>query len=349
MPPQKMTSLPHEDWVSSISCQEPRHFFTASYDAHLRIFDYSQNLLQSIPIHEGPITSLTLVPRQTDSVTENHIVATASHDLSARLTQVDLSSEASTRILASLHLHTAPLTSVSSNKTGSHLLTASHDGLIGFWITDVPAKDEVPVEDEQGERRKRRKIADVDGEAERPKRKAPSVVLKSHTGRVSKAVFVGGRSSEAVSAGFDSTIRSWDTENGLCTQTISASFKPFLDIAALPSGNTILAASTDRTVTQYDLRSASASASISSVTHPATPSCIALSSSSEQQFVTGAYDGTVRLWDLRSVRSPVASFKAWEGKKVLSVDWCAGLVGVGGEGGVEVWRMSEGERMVASS
>ena len=32
-------------------------------------------------------------------------------------------------------------------------------------------------------------------------------------------------------------------------------------------------------------------------------------------------------------------------KKVLSVDWARGMVGVGGEGGVEVWKVGEGERV----
>ncbi len=151
-------------------------------------------------------------------------MATASHDLSARLTQIDLSpvsddaTRAPARTLASLHLHTAPLTSIAAASSGTHLLTASHDSLIGFWDTTIPAKDEVPVEDglAGGERKKRRKVAEED----RPVRKAPIVVLKSHTWRVSKAVFVGQGSKEAVSAGFDSTIRSWDTEHGVCTRTI---------------------------------------------------------------------------------------------------------------------------------
>ena len=45
----------------------------------------------------------------------------------------------------------------------------------------------------------------------------------------------------------------------------------------------------------------------------------------------------------------MASFKAWDaressGRKVLSVDWARGLVGVAGEGGVEVWKLGEGDR-----
>lgn len=61
------------------------------------------------------------------------------------------------------------------------------------------------------------------------------------------------------------------------------------------------------------------------------------------QIISGAYDGVVRVWDLRGVGAPVASFKAWDGeKKVLGVDWGkAGVVGVAGEGGLGVWRIGE--------
>lgn len=112
-------------------------------------------------------------------------------------------------------------------------------------------------------------------------------------------------------------------------------------------GNTILATSTDRTMTLYDLRAAPSAtgalpAAAASFSHPATPSCVALGSAGSHQVVSGAYDGVVRLWDLRSVNGAMASFKAWGGlKKVLSVDWENGIVGVGGEGGLEVWKAGE--------
>lgn len=60
--------------------------------------------------------------------------------------------------------------------------------------------------------------------------------------------------------------------------------------------------------------------------------------------MSGSYDGIVRLWDLRSTKAAVATFKAWDGgKKVLSVDWRRGIVGIGGEGGLEIWKVGEGE------
>ncbi len=91
----------------------------------------------------------------------------------------------------------------------------------------------------------------------------------------------------------------------------------------------------------YDLRSAAATGA-PSLMHAATPSCLATAPSSPNQLVSGAYDGIVRMWDVRSTKMAMASFKAWEGKKkILSVDWHRGLVGVGGEGGLEVWKAAE--------
>ena len=104
-------------------------------------------------------------------------------------------------------------------------MTASWDGLIGLWDTIVPASDEVPLE-ESGERKKRRKVASGDGDGDgevKIKRKAPLNVLKSHTARVSKAVFVG-QGKEAVSVGLDETVRMWDVENGVCVNTIVSVF-----------------------------------------------------------------------------------------------------------------------------
>lgn len=117
-----------------------------------------------------------------------------------------------------------------------------------------------------------------------------------------------------------------------------------MDLAISPDGRSALATSMDRTATLYDLRSAaerSISAVSASFLHPATPSCVAFGQTGKQ-VVTGAYDGVVRVWDLRSTKSAVASFKVWDGnKKVLDVDWKRGIVGVAGEGGLEIWKVGE--------
>ncbi|KAJ7191081.1 WD40-repeat-containing domain protein [Mycena pura] len=334
LPPQKISDFPHNDWVSSVSCQLEQHFLTASYDGQLRAFDYTQNQIWSSTIHGAPITSFCIVPFAS---VDSHLIVTASHDLTAQLTKVSLNSVKETKHLATFHLHTQPLSAVSSNSSGSQILTSSWDSLIGLWDTVVPDVDEVP-EPTTGDRKKRRKV-----EEDRPKRKAPLMVLKSHTARVSGVVFNDEKT--AYSCGFDSTIRSWDLEHGVCANIITASERPFSSISLAPSSapSTLLASSTDRTISQYDFRDPNPLASVI-LTHPATPSCIRRSPTHPHQILSGAYDGIARIWDLRSVKSatPVASFKVWDGeKKVLGVDWTAGgIVGIAGEGGLGVWKVA---------
>ncbi|THV06661.1 WD40 repeat-like protein [Dendrothele bispora CBS 962.96] len=353
MPPQKMSDLPHEDWVSSVSCRLPGYFFTASYDGYVRAFDYSKKQTFNAQIHSAPITSMCFVSSDEDNNEEStHLLATSSLDLSAQISKVTLASDPSkkskSQVLATLHLHTGPVSSVASNPSGSHLLTSSWDSLIGLWDTSIPSSDEVPEPSiTDRERKKRRKLNGDEKDVDKPKRKAPLMVLKSHTARVSRVVYgTEGDDKLAYSCGFDSTVRIWDVENGICSHTITASEKPFLDIALAADGHTALAASTDRTITLYDVRESSGASTTSSgsLLHPATPSCI-VSGTTANQVVSGAYDGIVRLWDLRSQKSAMAHFKAWDGrKKVLGVDWKRGMVGVGGEGGLEVWKAVEDVR-----
>jgi ribosome biogenesis protein YTM1 len=82
----------------------------------------------------------------------------------------------------------------------------------------VPSADEVPLDQHESSERKKRRKAGKD-ESDGPRRKAPITVLKSHIGRVSKALF-GHHDDVAYSCGFDSTVRTWDVENGVCTNTI---------------------------------------------------------------------------------------------------------------------------------
>ncbi|PPQ81374.1 hypothetical protein CVT25_015895, partial [Psilocybe cyanescens] len=373
MPPQKMSDYPHEDWVSAVSCQIPGYFITASYDGHLRAFDYSKKLVVGRLAHSAPITSLCVVPSPsssslgTDADADDgeggtaYTVATASHDLTAQLLRVTLgspssssSSKAKTKALATMHLHTAPVNAITASPSGARLLTAGWDGLVGVWDAGVPERDEVEVGEGEGvggvransHSNKRRKLAGAGaggeeggegaGEGGRPRRKAPVAVLKSHVGRVSKAVF-REEERKALSCGFDATVRMWDVEYG------SASEKPFLDMTTTSDGHSVLAVSADRTMSLYDLRSAASatsttslrSASAATFLHPATPSCVSACAGNAHQAVTGAYDGVVRVWDGRSAKGALATFRVEGGKKVLGVHWSGGVVGVCGEGGLE--------------
>ena len=124
-------------------------------------------------------------------------------------------------------------------------------------------------------------------------------------------------------------------------QTLSE--KPMTDLALLADGATALCASTDRTVSVLDTRTSTTTNSpASTFSHPAMPSTLSAHPTDERRVMSGAYDGIVRVWDLRSVKAAVASLKCEKGGKVLSVDWGKGIGGLGGEDGVEIWKIGEG-------
>lgn len=125
------------------------------------------------------------------------------------------------------------------------------------------------------------------------------------------------------------------------SQTVSE--KPFLALA-VPSTTpeTALAASADRSVTLFDLRTGTTAAAAVKFPHPATPATLVFAQSSGTQFASGSYDGIVRVWDVRSAAREVASARVWEGQKVLALSWAGEVMAVAGEGGVEVWRAGAG-------
>jgi ribosome biogenesis protein len=124
------------------------------------------------------------------------------------------------------------------------------------------------------------------------------------------------------------------------SQTVSE--KPFLDLALPVTPETALAASVDRSVTLFDLRTGTSVAAALKFPHPATPAALVFAQGSETQFASGGYDGVVRIWDVRSATREVAHARVWEGQKVLAVSWAGEVLAIAGEGGVEVWRASAG-------
>lgn len=189
------------------------------------MFNESQEAVHTIAGHSGPVSSVCWIP--SPSLADSQLIASASYDTTARITSIADSTPTS---LASLHLHSAALSSIASNSSGTHLLTASWDKLVGLWSTEIPSEDEVPISSLLSiePQRKKRKVAGVEP-VDAAKRKAPASVLKSHTARVSKALFSPEDDGKAFSVGWDCTMRAWDLEIGLCTNTtVSSPPSPFV-------------------------------------------------------------------------------------------------------------------------
>ncbi|CEL53225.1 Ribosome biogenesis protein YTM1 OS=Laccaria bicolor (strain S238N-H82 / ATCC MYA-4686) GN=YTM1 PE=3 SV=1 [Rhizoctonia solani AG-1 IB] len=353
LPPEVLSSQETDDWTTSISCQYKNFFLTSSYDGSVRVHDSTQQPIATILSHTAPVTSACWVTEKSIlSPDEEKIIASSSLDHTLHLNRLSSLSDPSWNTLASLHLHTAPVASVSASADGKHLISAGWDGLVGVWSTVIPEQDEVPEVEEVLGRKKRRKVQDQLSSAVR---KGPAVVLKSHMARVSKSIFdpLHG-SGKAYSCGWDGTVRSWDVESGVCLNTVTLPDRAHLDLAISRTG-TAYVASADRSVSVIDLRLDGAQSTAKTLTHPSTPSCLVAHPDSAHHLLTGAHDGALRIWDIRSPRTSLAKFEhvvkdktgSTRRGKILGVDWAHGLAACAGEVGFGIWNAGvEGEKPV---
>ncbi|KAG8942141.1 ribosome biogenesis protein ytm1, partial [Tulasnella sp. 408] len=174
LPPERVSSMPHPDWVSSISCEQKGYLLTGSYDSTVRLYNDGQQLLHTIGGHSGPVSSVCLIPPASTTMSDGNecLVASASYDATARIVSVPLSipnpddmDPPYPKPLASLCLHTSAVSSISANASGRNLLTGGWDTFVGVWSTDIPEADEVdevayPTFD--ADRKKRRKVSKKD-------------------------------------------------------------------------------------------------------------------------------------------------------------------------------------------
>ncbi|KAJ1301329.1 hypothetical protein OPQ81_003730 [Rhizoctonia solani] len=348
LPPEVLSSQETDDWMTSISCQRKGFFLTSSYDGCVRVHDSTQQPIATILSHNAPVTSACWVTEKFDTSSDReNLVATSSLDHTIHLNQLSSLGNPSWTTLASLHLHTAPVSSVSASTDGQYLVSAGWDGLVGIWSTGIPEQDEVPEAEEVLGRKKRRKVHD---QSSRAVRKGPVVVLKSHMARVSKAVF-DDDNKKAYSCGWDNTVRSWDVESGVCLNTVTLPDRAHLDLSRSQAG-AIYVASADRSVSVIDLRLDGAKSTTKTLTHPSTPSCLVAHADSGHHLLTGAHDGALRIWDIRSPGTALARFEhlvkdksdSIRRGKILGVDWAHGLATCAGEVGFGIWNAGVGDQ-----
>jgi ribosome biogenesis protein YTM1 len=144
-----------------------------SYDSTAKIYDSSQRLIHTIRGHTGPVTSARwITPKLTTHSGGAKTLVTGSHDGTAMIVEIPNSegptNEPSSTRLASLHLHSGPISSVIANQAGTHILTSGWDTILGVFSAEIPEEDEVPEDASVLPRKKRRKTAEKEN---RPKRK----------------------------------------------------------------------------------------------------------------------------------------------------------------------------------
>ncbi|KAJ9645217.1 ribosome biogenesis protein ytm1 [Coniosporium tulheliwenetii] len=323
IPPTYVASFEHDDWVSSVDVLSAssaaagwanadipagqEKILSASFDGYLHMWDTSGQLVAtSSPTSHGqhPIQSAKfLSPTKLVSAGDDCCVRIWNY--SSPTSTDNPSAPASITPSLELYGHHGAINTISVHAPTSRILSASSDHTLGLWSTQKSSAPAAPSDllpensPSLTSSNKRRKISQP---SPTPPRRGPLSLLTGHTQQVSSAVFAPTDSSVAYSASWDHSLKTWDLPTGTCVDTRTTAH-PLYSLLAL-SGITLLAAGTSaRHITLIDPRTSARSiAALTLRGHSNAVVALAQEPGSWYGLVSGSYDGSCRVWDIRSVR-----------------------------------------------
>lgn len=372
LPPVYEASFEHDEWVGAIDLLSettpygapgvPERIASASYDGLVRIWNPSGQCVATSPAGQGGGHA-----RRLDAVRWLSPTQLASAGLDGKIVVWDYSESSdgfSGNLKHNMELwgHGKLINSIDVNAANKRILTASSDGKVGLWSSSkrtAPQAD--PDTLPSAHSAKKAKLSDAGSTAQR----GPLALFPMHDEPVTAAIFHPKDGTVAYSASKDGTLRTIDLTTQREVSRLTTRH-PLLCAAAIPSSGLVAAGSSARHITLLDPReSAASTAAMTLRGHINWVSSIAPSPENDHSLVSGSWDSTCRVWDLRSVRhvtsdegsgsvsEPVYTIErewlksknkklpaAGDGAKVLSVAWDKtwGIVSAGEDKKVQVNR-----------
>ncbi|RKU42450.1 ribosome bioproteinsis protein ytm1 [Coniochaeta pulveracea] len=318
IPPVYQASFEHDDWVSAVDVlsqtspagiwsgdnfQQGRdRILSASYDGLLRIWNSSGQVIATSPA--GSLGGHSASVKSAKFLSQNQI-ASAGLDRTVRVWKyTESADEQSGEFKPTLELygHKGAIESLAVEGASKRILTAGLDGSIGLWSTSKSSSPAAPTELlPSTHSTKRRKIA---SSAVSTAQRGALHLMNIHTGPASAAIFDPRDRTVGYSVSQDHTVKTLDLATGTVVSTLATS-NPLLSLAAITRGSSpLLAAGTSaRHITMVDPRVSSNTTSVMTLRgHSNKVVSLAASPENDYALISGSHDGTVRIWDLRSVR-----------------------------------------------
>ncbi|KAF2733729.1 WD40 repeat-like protein [Polyplosphaeria fusca] len=331
IPPLHVASFEHDDWISDVdvlshtspagawskpgSIQSGQErILSASYDGLLRVWNLSGDVIatSTAPNNGGRITSL----KSAKWLSETKIVA-AGMDNVVRVYKYDEDSR-SIQCNLELYAHRWPIENLAVHGPSNRILSASTDSTVSLFSPtskDAPPAPPTLLPSSTPASHKRQKLSKPDRTI--PSR-GPLATLSGHTAPVSATLFHPSDPTAAYSASRDHALKTWDLTTAACVDTRTTSHA-LLCLTALPALSLVATGTAARHITLTDPRATATS--ISALTlRGHTNAVVALDTDpgSEYGLVSGGHDGTVRIWDVRSVRSGVGEERVGEAVYTIS-------------------------------
>ncbi|KAF2141910.1 uncharacterized protein K452DRAFT_326930 [Aplosporella prunicola CBS 121167] len=322
IPPLHVASFEHDDWVADVDvlsrnspagrwasgavAEGQERILSACYDGLLRIWDpATSDVIATSPAvggHTSYVTSAKFVNATT--------LVSGAADRSLRVWNynetTDGANKASLTPTLELYGHKASVDALAVHAPSSRILSASADNTVGVWstsATNAPAAPANLLPTASAQANKRRKLGPKGQASGKPAAQRGALqLLHGHSAPVSSVVFKPGDATVAHSASWDHSLRTWDLPTGTCVDTRTLA-QPLLSLAAMRDVNLLATGTSARHITLVDPRvDARTVAALTLRGH--SNAVVALSAAPDSAFglASGSHDGTVRLWDVRSVR-----------------------------------------------
>ncbi|XP_061569810.1 WD repeat-containing protein 37-like isoform X1 [Cololabis saira] len=240
--------------------------------------------------------------------TQPVVLGTASADHSALLWSIETG-----KCLLRYAGHAGSVNSIKFHPTEQMALTASGDQTAHIWryMVQLPAPQpppdvSVPCEDDQDSSDREEGEVDGEGPCEVPTVRVATATLKSHQGVVIAADWlVGGR--QVVTASWDRAANLYEVETSELVHTLTGHDQELTHCCTHPTQRLVVTSSRDTTFRLWDFRDPSIHSVNVFQGHTDTVTSAVFTVG--DNVVSGSDDRTVKVWDLKNMRSPIATIR----------------------------------------
>jgi len=313
----------HPDWVSGLDASLGGGLVvTACYDGAARVLRCGDGGIETLSIasggHDEPLKAVAAV--RVPGADEAAVIISASQDRTLIVWQWAAAAAAPRLLPAAVcHGHGDSVQSVAARlDTDSEVVrfaSGACDGTVKVWQY-APSSD-ADADAAAAPAGKKRRVGSRSSstrggsaEATTTATLTADVTLTGHTDRVESVCW--SSASRVISGSWDRSLRTWDVERCCVVRTTNCD-KVVCAVAAAAQGNLLASAHADRVVRVWDervgrsSRAGGAPASAGSMLHSSAlrshgewVSTVAWAPGSERILLSGAHDGTVKVWDIRS-------------------------------------------------
>ena len=273
--PEPIDSVILDDWISSIKGLKD-FILVGCYDNSVQLWNKSGKQLVALSGHTGPVKCVAWF-------NESKFMS-SSHDQSILIWHLNDQKKLIRTQKCVGHSESVECLDISEDK--SKFVSGSWDKMIKLWNL----LDEQEFEENSLSKKKK---SDIPTQV-----KTPLITLSGHGENVSSCKWMNEKN--VCSCSWDHSIRLWDMYSGQETQCLKAANKIYLSIDYSKRNGLISATSNDSFIRIYDPRSTEGNlVKISLSSHNGWVSSVCWSKNDANLLVSGSYDNSAKLWDIR--------------------------------------------------